>query len=148
LPEGRRNGLINIIPPSPSYQEKSKFNELIFEVRMKNKARKLANSTNSRMSKNLTYRQYSLINDKSYDSWYQQKHSAENTLLGFLEENNKNEQTHKGTLFNFLRKIDSFLPVFDPRPRYRVIAEGINLLAVILIFYAFTIIISFKYEVE
>lgn len=56
LPEGRRNGVINIIPPSPSHQEKSKFNELIFEVRMKNKARKLANSTNSRMLKNLSFK--------------------------------------------------------------------------------------------
>jgi len=43
--------------------QKSKFNDLIFEVRMKNKARRLANSTHARMQKNLTLIQIGMIGD-------------------------------------------------------------------------------------
>lgn len=41
-----------------------------------------------------------------------------------------------------------FLPVFDPRGKFKIIFEVINMFAVFLIFWLLSIVIAFKEEIE
>lgn len=86
--------------------ERNAFNDLIFEIRMKNKARKLANSTRSRMQKNLTAKQLRMIGDKSFGSrtrvdTYDQSLSKKPSLAAFHDETSSpSNPSERTSLYN------------------------------------------------
>lgn len=61
---------------------------------------------------------------------------------------NENDDLKNSIISQFMKQIEIFLPVFDPRSKLKEYLEILNLLSIILIFYSFCIIISFKMSIE
>ncbi|KAL4455201.1 hypothetical protein ABPG73_015478 [Tetrahymena malaccensis] len=134
----RRNGYL-------IEHKKSKFNDLISQIRLKNQVKRLANSLNSRMFKNLSLNQYKMIGDNSSDQTYQHFSYTENSSPS----GDQDLIDRKNSIFTkFMKQIDIFLPTFDPRSSLKVYLEILNLVSILLIFFFMSIIISFKMNID
>ncbi|KAL4468882.1 hypothetical protein ABPG72_009152 [Tetrahymena utriculariae] len=125
--------------------QKSKFNDLIFQIRLKNQVKRLANSINTRMFKNLSLMQYKMIGDNSSDRTYTHfSYTGNDSSSG-----DQDYSDRKNSIFTkFMKQIDMFLPVFNPRSNMKVYLEILNLISILIIFFIMSILISFKMRIE
>ncbi|EAR90077.2 cyclic nucleotide-binding domain protein (macronuclear) [Tetrahymena thermophila SB210] len=126
--------------------KKSKFNDLIFQIRLKNQVKRLANSINTRMFKNLSHMQYKMIGDNSSDRTYTKHFSY--TDNGSSQGDQDYRDRKNSIITKFMKQIDIFLPAFNPRSILKVYLEILNLVSILLIFFFMSIIISFKMNID